>query len=172
MKILLLGYMGSGKSTISKYLGERLNMPFMDLDDYIEAKEQLSIKEIFHSKGEIYFRKKENQYLKDLLSKEDSFVLALGGGTPCYANNMEMILKQDGVVAIYLQLSIPVLVERLKNQKQQRPLIASLKDDQLVEYIAKHLFERRAYYEQANFTIKSDHKSVQEISNEITSLLN
>ncbi len=94
-KITLLGYMGSGKSTIAKIVASRLNLTALDLDEYIIEKEGCSIPDIFQKKGEIYFRKIENQYLKELLESDQSYVLALGGGTPCYANNMELILQES-----------------------------------------------------------------------------
>ena len=89
MKIVLLGYMASGKSTIGKQLSKKLSVQFLDLDDYISEKEQMSISEIFDKKGEVYFRLIEHKYLKAVLEKEEDFILSLGGGTPCYANNMK-----------------------------------------------------------------------------------
>ena len=94
MKITLLGYMGSGKSTVGKELAHALHIPFKDLDDYIIEKEGMSIKEIFQEKGEIYFRLQESRYLKELLHAKEDLVLALGGGTPCYADNMNAIKKE------------------------------------------------------------------------------
>jgi shikimate kinase len=170
VKIVLLGYMGSGKSSIGKVLSKNLSMRFIDLDDYIIEKEKLSIREIFKEKGEIYFRRIEHKYLKDIVSKKDDFILSLGGGTPCYANNMEEINKTDAI-SIYLQASLSTLVQRLLMNKSERPLIASLSSDQIPEFIAKHLFERRYFYEQAKFTLKIDDKSMKELTNEIANLL-
>ncbi len=171
MKVILLGYMGSGKSTIGHSLSKINELPFIDLDEYIESKEGLSIPQIFSTKGEIYFRKQESFYLKGLLNSSDSFVLSLGGGTPCYANNMESITSFKDVHSFYLQLNISNLVTRLKEAKQQRPLISELSDNQLTEYIAKHLFERRDFYQQANTTIKCDGKSLEEVVTEIRMVL-
>ncbi|MCL4137402.1 UNVERIFIED_CONTAM: hypothetical protein GTU68_026081 [Idotea baltica] len=112
MKIVLLGYMASGKSSIGKKLSKRLAMNFIDLDDYIIEKEKLSISEIFETKGEIYFRLIENRYLKEILQNNHNFILSLGGGTPCYANNMELINKEN-VTSIYLQGSVSTMVKRL-----------------------------------------------------------
>lgn len=172
MKVVLLGYMGSGKSTISKYVANLLMLPVLDLDNYIEEREKKTISEIFESKGEIYFRKKEHEYLKELLASKDPFVLALGGGTPCYAGNMNHIIENENTTAVYLQLNLNTLVSRLENQKEKRPLIAQLEKEKLQEFIAKHLFERRSFYEQANIIVKADKKSVKEITEEIVSLLN
>ncbi len=90
MKIVLIGYMGSGKSSVGKKLAEVLGISFMDLDDEIEKREHISIQKIFSKKGEIYFRKIEKEVLQTILIKRDSFVLATGGGTPCYADSMNI----------------------------------------------------------------------------------
>ena len=163
MKIVLLGYMASGKSTIGMLLSKELSMPFIDLDAYIESKEKITIKAIFKTKGEIYFRKIEHAYLSDLLSSEKDFVLSLGGGTPCYANNMESILKAQQTTSFYLQASISLLVERLIKGRENRPMVKEIGDEKLGKYVAKHLFERRFFYEQAHHKIGIDQKDAQEI---------
>lgn len=165
MKIILIGYMGSGKSTVAKELAAALSLPFIDLDDYIVDKEKKSIKDIFEAKGEIYFRLQESKYLKEILEQETDAVLALGGGTPCYANNMELIKKESQ--SFYLKGGIATICNRLRSEKQQRPLIASLSDEQLTEFIAKHLFERRNFYEQADQSISIDNKSIHELLQEL-----
>ncbi len=171
MKIVLLGYMASGKSSIGKLLSKSLNINFIDLDDYIIEKEKKSISSIFKEKGEIYFRRIEHQYLKEIIENYSNFILSLGGGTPCYANNMENI-NDKSINSIYLQANIPTLVNRLIKEKSDRPLIASLEDKQLPEFVAKHLFERRFYYEQAKHTIKIDNKTIETIATEIKDILN
>lgn len=163
VKIVLLGYMASGKSSIGKILSKKLAMRFIDLDDYIIENEKMSISEIFKEKGEIYFRLIENKYLKEILSKKDEFILSLGGGTPCYANNMEEINKEN-TISIYLQGNVSTMVKRLIKKKSKRPLIASLSDDKIPEFVAKHLFERRFYYEQAKITVKIDDKSKKKLA--------
>ena len=171
MKIVLLGYMASGKSSIGKRLSKKLSMRFLDLDDYIIEKEGMPISKIFETKGEVYFRLIENKYLKEILAKDENFILALGGGTPCYANNMEEVKKGD-TLSIYLQGSTATMIERLIRKKSKRPLIASLGDDQIPEFVAKHLFERRAYYEQAKTVVKIDNKTKKEVAEELVLLLN
>ena len=166
MKIVLLGYMASGKSTVGKQLASRLNLPFLDLDTVIEARTEQTIPELFEKKGEIFFRKEEHYALKSVLEEEEGFVLALGGGTPCYGNNMDMVLKM-AEQSVYLQLSINALVERLFHEKSSRPLVQHLQEEDLPEFIGKHLFERRPYYMQATHTIVCDGKSVEEIVEEI-----
>ena len=168
MKIILLGYMGSGKTTIGIQLARKLFLNFTDLDDFIEEKEQQSIKEIFKQKGEIYFRKIEHKYLKQFINENESYVLSLGGGTPCYAGNLDLILKG---LSFYLRGSIPTLFKRLSENKFKRPLISDLSDDQLTEYIAKHLFERSLFYDKATHKISIDNKDIQEIVTEIRILL-
>ncbi|WP_299060773.1 shikimate kinase [uncultured Polaribacter sp.] len=172
MKIVLLGYMASGKSSIGKRLSKKLSISFLDLDDYIIDKEKMSISDIFETKGEIYFRLIEHKYLKEILEKDQNFILALGGGTPCYANNMEAIHKNEDVNSIYLQGSTKTMIERLIRKKAKRPLIASLSDDKIPEFVAKHLFERRPFYEQAKTTIKIDDKTKKDVAEELAQLLN
>lgn len=170
MHIVLLGYMASGKSTIGKQLSEKLGMPFLDLDIYISENKNKSVPEIFSQNGEIYFRKKEHEYLKEVLENQQDCILSLGGGTPCYANNMELIHNQNAI-SIYLKASIQTLSERLLKNKSSRPLVAFLDDDQVPEFIAKHLFERRFFYEQAKKVVVIDQKSASEIVGEIETLL-
>ncbi len=167
MTIFLIGYMGSGKSTIGQKLSTILKYEFVDLDTYIEDKEGKSIPELFKSKGEIYFRKIENQYLKEVL-KFHSAIVSLGGGTPCYGNNMDIIKSTNDTKSIYLKASIPQLAERLMKEKNNRPLISHIKNPEgLIEFIGKHLFERSFFYTQANITISVDSKSINEIVEEI-----
>lgn len=171
MKIVLLGYMASGKTSIGKRLSNGLSMSFLDLDDYIIEKEGMSIAKIFEEKGEVYFRLIENKYLKEILQKEEDFILALGGGTPCYANNMDVINNTDAL-SIYLNGSTATMIERLIRKKAKRPLVASLDDDKIPEFVAKHLFERRPFYEQAKMNIKIDGKKKKEVAEELLDLLN
>ena len=165
MKIVLLGYMASGKSTIGREISKKLYMNFIDLDAYISEQEKMSISEIFKLKGEIYFRRIENTYLKEILNSKEDFVLSLGGGTPCYANNMELIINSEAK-SVYIKASINTLVTRLIGEKSKRPLVANLENEQITEFVAKHLFERRFFYEQATITLSTDNKSIEEIVTE------
>lgn len=156
MKIVLIGYMGSGKSTIGEKLAEVLRIPFMDLDSEIEKQEKSSISTIFSSKGEIYFRKVENRVLKEILLKEERFVLATGGGTPCYGDAMSFLAAQDDVTSIYLKTPLDVLTMRLFSEKEKRPLLSHLQtEEELNDFIRKHLFERAYYYNQADLLIQN-----------------
>jgi shikimate kinase len=168
MNIILIGYMGSGKTSVGKKLSDILDCKFIDLDHFIELKEKMSISEVFNNKGEIYFRKMENFYLLNLLNVNDNRVLALGGGTPCYANNMNAIKNASNTKSIYLKASINSLVQRLEPELNKRPLITHLKSkDELSEFIGKHLFERSYYYSQSDFLITTDNKSIDEIIEDI-----
>jgi shikimate kinase len=170
MKIALIGYMASGKSTIGKILAKELNLSFIDLDHYISDREQMSIPEIFTQKGEIYFRKIETKYLLEVLEKEQEFILSLGGGTPCYGNNMEIILNSDAA-SVYLKASITTITERIRTGKRKRPLVAHLSNEELPEFIGKHLFERQFYYLQSNHSITVDGKQKYEIVDDLLKAL-
>ena len=169
-KIILLGYMGCGKSTIAKLLAKKVCLPYFDLDEIIEKKEKSSVKNIFSEKGEIYFRKLEHEIFSDLIKNQESFVLSLGGGTPCYANNHEL-LNDENVFSIYLSGSVATLFERLRNANTERPLIADKNSDEMKEFIAKNLFDRSYYYNQASYKINIDGKAVENILSEIESVL-
>jgi shikimate kinase len=171
-KIVFIGYMGSGKTTIAKFLAKKLHLPFEDLDQIIENEEKLTVKSIFETKGEVFFRKLEHQTLKNFIALNENFVLSLGGGTPCYANNMNL-LKEKDCITIYLKASLEELYGRLTmhSNKNQRPLIANLKPDEIKEFIAKQLFERSFFYNQAKMIINVDKKSIEEIVQEIEELL-
>ncbi len=171
--IILIGYMGCGKSTVGKRLAEINHMDYVDLDDYIEKKEGATIKDIFKNKGEVYFRKIETAYLQDCLSSLKNTVLSLGGGTPCFGVNMQTIVDAKNSSSVYLQTSIGGLAERLFKEKDKRPLIAHTTTvDELTEFIAKHVFERSQYYLQSEFKVSTDSKSVSQIVDEIVELLN
>jgi shikimate kinase len=154
--------MASGKSTIGREISKKLDMKFIDLDNYISEQEKSSISDIFKVKGEIYFRKIESTYLTEILNSKERFILSLGGGTPCYGNNMELIQNSE-VKSVYIQASIKTLVARLILEKSKRPLVAALENNQITEFVAKHLFERRFFYEQASITVNTDNKSIAEI---------
>ncbi len=168
MKIILLGYMASGKSSIGELLGKIIGYKFVDLDDFIEKKEAMSISEIFARKGEVYFRKVESMYLKELLLSHKKCVISLGGGTPCYGNNMELINSNKEVVSFYLKTSINEIVNRLMNEKEERPLVAQIESNEsLSVFVRKHLFERNSFYMRSDYTIETDQRTKQNIVEEI-----
>ena len=172
MKIVLLGYMASGKTINASKLSEILQISHIDLDTFIEEKENLSVPEIFSKKGEIYFRKIETIYLEELLLSDNDFVLSVGGGTPCYANNIDLIKKH--AISFYLKATAAVLYTHLSIEKEKRPLVSIFKNDELEEFIAKHLFERNQFYLKADHYIEVNmlKKTVAEVCAEIVDIIN
>ncbi|MEI6865595.1 shikimate kinase [Flavicella sp.] len=169
MKIVFIGYMASGKSAVAKEVSNQLNFELIDLDAYIVYREGQDISDIFKEKGEIYFRKKEKEYLNEILSMKTSCVLSLGGGSPCFSGNMELIIKK--ATSFYLRANVATIYNRLLSEKSKRPLVADIADENLQEFIAKHLFERSSYYDQSNYIIPVNDKSVLEISDEVLRIL-
>jgi len=173
MDIYLMGYMASGKSTIGPLLASLLGYDFFDFDSYIVKQEGHSISKIFESKGEIYFRKKEALYLNEILTLETHTpkVVALGGGTPCYGNNLQQLQNAD-IITIYLNLNVELLSKRLWNTREERPVVAQQNSyETLEEFVRKHLFERSFYYNQATHVLKVDNKEPEMIVKEIGELL-
>ena len=170
MKIILVGYMASGKSTVGKLLSESLHIPFYDLDDLIVTNLNLKISEIFEQKGELFFRKKEREILIEFLNSAENYVLALGGGTPCYYDNFELY-QSESIHSIYLKASVSTLLQRLHSQKASRPLVSRLNEEELQEFVAKHLFERSYFYHQVKTVVSIDDKKESEIVLEIVSKL-
>ena len=167
-KILLLGYMGSGKSTTGIELAQVLGYSFLDLDDVIKKREGKSITELFKEHGELYFRATERKCLEDIMNRSDSIVLSLGGGTPCYYDTMDYLLSLKKAKTFYLKASIDTLCNRLFKEKESRPLISHLNHiDDAKEFIGKHLFERNLFYQKAHHQVLIDNKSVNQIVLEI-----
>ncbi len=168
-KILLTGYMASGKTTIALLLAKAAGISYNDLDEIIEENTGKTVSQLFREDGEIKFRRLEHDALKHFIDNDQNFVLALGGGTPCYANN-HLFLQRDDVVSVYLKASVTELTTRLKQQKADRPLLATQPDEELEEFIAKHLFDRSWFYHQAKHVVSIDGKMPEDIVNEIMSL--
>ena len=169
-KIILLGYMGCGKSTIAQNLSKATHIPYLDLDKCIEKRAKQTINEIFELHGEIYFRKLEHEIFVELLQSPEDSIIGLGGGTPCYANNHEL-LKGEGVVSVYLKASIDTLYNRLINNKSKRPLIANMQEEEMREFIAKHLFDRSFYYNHAGYKVSVDDKTIEKTVSDILEIL-
>ena len=163
--------MGSGKSTIGKELSKVLSLPFVDLDQKIEEIEGMSIPELFASKGEIYFRRKERETLFSLMNSNEGLIIATGGGTPCYGDTLKVLQEQSNSMVFYLKVSLNELVTRLQPEKNNRPLIAHLETlDDLNDFVRKHLFERSYYYSQAHQTISAE-ESVEMVTEAIVGTL-
>jgi shikimate kinase len=173
MKLIITGYMGSGKTAVGTALAAKLHLPFLDLDNEIIMQEGRSISEIFSASGEIYFRRKEAEVLQSLLEQETDFILSLGGGTPCYGKNLQLIKDNPETISIYLKTGIDELKKRLIREKESRPLIKELDSPELLEdFIRKHLFERTFYYNQSDLIVSTDGISVSEIVDDILERLN
>ena len=167
MKIILIGYMGSGKSSVGRQLAASLNYKFIDLDQAIAQETGSSISDLFATKGEVYFRKMERKLLAKLLTDSSNLVLASGGGTPCYGD-MIQFLKSVASTTVYLKTSNEELTRRLFNERQQRPLISHLNTELLLnDFIKKHLFERSYFYNQSDLKVATDYRSVETIVEEI-----
>ncbi|MGB0882825.1 MAG: shikimate kinase, partial [Vicingaceae bacterium] len=160
-KIFLIGFMGSGKTTLAKKLAKKLNYVFLDLDDEIEKVEELSITQIFDEKGGEYFRKLEKETLISLVSTNSQFVLSVGGGTPCFYDNMEVI--NNAGTSVYLKYNSGILTSRLINAKTKRPLIKGFNEDELKEFIQNKLSEREQYYKQCKFTLSGNNLKVDDL---------
>ena len=172
MNIILLGYMGVGKSLIGRHLSNILNQKFIDLDEYIETKKSKSIHDIFKDSGDIYFRKIESQFLSDFLLNNTNIILSVGGGTPCYNNNISLINSNNNI-SVYLKDTNLELAKRLFQKKEGRPLISNIKSEKkMIEVVSNHLFEREVFYNQATIKIDCHGNDVNTICKEIISVLN
>jgi len=146
MKIYLIGFMGCGKSKIGRELADLLNFMFVDLDEHIAENQERSIKQIFEEEGEDGFREIERDELAKLSGLFNT-VIATGGGTPCFHDNLEW-MNATGA-SIYLKTPPEILATRLAPEKEHRPLISHLSDQELPDFIHKKILERSAFYEQA-----------------------
>jgi len=151
MKIFLIGFMGCGKSKLGKSLSTKTEQPFLDLDDLVEAKCELSIPEIFAAFGESGFREREKEVLQSSLLAEDT-IIATGGGAPCFFDNMNW-MNQNGLT-IFIDTPTKVLADRLINARVERPLVKGKSLNELIDFIDLKLKERRPFYEQAQITLK------------------
>lgn len=154
MLIYIVGYMGSGKTTFGKKLASALNYHFFDTDKMLETNYKTTIGNLFKKYGEHNFRIIETKILKETFCKKNS-VISTGGGLPCFEDNMILINKNGK--SIYLKRSIEVLFKTLKSsQAKTRPLLEDLKENELFEFISKHLALREEYYNLSNYTIIKD----------------
>jgi len=151
MRIYLIGFMGSGKSTLGRTAAMHYQVPFFETDVEIERKEEMSIADIFNDQGEFYFRSMENQILTATLSVEKSIV-ATGGGLPCHDDNMNWILQHG--ISIYLEWSFDTLKSRLLNHDPSRPMLANFPPGQKEKEIESLFALRLPFYEQAAVTIE------------------
>lgn len=151
--IFLIGYMGCGKSTMGRTVSALTGVPFIDLDNYIERRYHLTVKEIFAQRGEDGFRDIERRMLQEVADFED-VIVACGGGTPCFYDNMDYMNAHG--TTVFLNTPIPRLHTRLMRGRHKRPLIANKSDEELLEFIKKALNERMAFYSKAQINFSTE----------------
>lgn len=152
-RILLIGYMGAGKTTLGRALAAKLGLTFIDLDNYIEQRFCKSISQIFAEKGEEGFRDIERRMLHEVAEFED-VIISTGGGTPCFFDNIDFMNSQG--TTVYLQVPVERLFIRLSIARKQRPLIKDKSDDELKAFIAEQLAKREPHYSKAQHTFEAD----------------
>ena len=174
--LFLIGYMGAGKTTIGKRLAQHLGLPFIDLDWMIEEKYGMKVSCIFKNEGEASFREKERAVLHDIGMKEDA-VIALGGGTPCFSDNMDYI-SQHGT-SVYLKAHTETLINHIRmgtnGKPQSRPLIDGKSDEELTTFISQNLIQREPFYLRANYVVEIEtlrtQQQIDHVCNRIRALL-
>lgn len=149
-RIILIGYMGSGKTTVGKALSKDTGMMFYDLDWYIESRMRKSVPQLFAERGEDCFRKLEYNMLHEVAEFED-VIISCGGGTPCFFDNMDYLNEQGDV--LYLKATPDVLYRHLLMAKVERPLLKGKSPEELIAYITEHLKEREPFYTKARYTL-------------------
>ena len=149
-RIILIGYMGSGKTTVGKALSKETGMMFYDLDWYIESRMRKTVSQIFAEKGEEGFRKIEYNMLHEVAEFED-VIISCGGGTPCFFDNIDYMNQQGPVV--YLKVEPETLYLHLKMSKNDRPLLRGKSQDELITFIREQLKQREPFYTKAHYTL-------------------
>lgn len=165
MKIFLIGFMGCGKTHWGKILSEKLHVPFFDLDEKIVEQQGKSISEIFEEEGEEHFRLLEKDVLHLLTESHENFVMATGGGTPCFYNNIDYLKKQGTVV--WINCSTDCLYKRLIKEKEKRPLIKNISEEELKSYIIKKYSSRKIFYQQATVILPEEVITIENLVNRI-----
>ena len=151
MPLFLIGYMGSGKSTLGRRVAAALGWRFADMDKEIERKAGMTVPEIFSTLGEPAFRQMEHDYILSL-SPDDDVVVATGGGAPCHFDNMDAMNRLG--VTLYLRVPAGELADRLVASRTRRPLIEGKSPESLRAYVDSHLSEREPYYTRATYTLE------------------
>jgi shikimate kinase len=151
--VFLIGMMGSGKTYWAQRIAKDLGIDWIDLDAAIEKETQLTVREIFETEGEAFFRDQENQVLEKVAGNRN-IVIATGGGTPCFHRNIDRMNARG--ITIWIDERIPVLLKRLKPEKDHRPLIRDLSDDQLQDFLSRKLEGRLHFYSQAKYHLQGE----------------
>lgn len=144
---------GAGKSTLGKELAEKLVLPFIDLDKQIETQEKTTIQELFRERGEEYFREVEAQQLREVSTRQHSFIMATGGGSPCFHQSLDF-MKEQGIV-IFMDVQAEVIQERVK-KSSDRPLLSLESDEELKQRLENLRAKRLSFYEQAHLRFSGD----------------
>ena len=150
IRIILVGYMGAGKTTVGKALSKELGIPFYDLDWYIENRRRKKVSQLFDEVGEEAFRKIEHNMLHEVAEFED-VIISCGGGTPCFFDNIDYMNQQGQVV--YLKATPEVLYSHLLMAKTERPLLKGKTPEQLIAFIKEQLAYREQFYSKARYTL-------------------
>ena len=159
-RIFLIGYMGSGKTTVGKLLAKRLGYDFIDMDKHIEEKEFKTVSQIFAERGETEFRLIEQKCLHEV-AKFENTVISTGGGAPCFFDNIKF-MNEHGFT-VYLKLTPAELTNRLEtSHANKRPLLAERKGEELLQFIAEGLSKREPFYEQASYSVPGNNEAIVE----------
>lgn len=154
MRIFLIGFMGCGKTHWGKQLSEKLQIPFFDLDSVIEEQEGKTITAIFAEMGEEYFRMLERDVLYMLTENHETFVMATGGGAPCFFNNIDYLKKRG--TTVWINCSTETVYKRLVKEKETRPLVKNIPDAELKSYIIRKHADRKIFYRQAAVILQEE----------------
>lgn len=149
-KFFLIGMPAAGKTTAGKFISNNTNLELIDLDSEIEKYCGKKIKDIFHEYGEEYFRKIENNLLINIIKINDRFILSLGGGTPCYKNNMDVIKKSG--ISFFIDRDLEFIIKKVRKNKK-RPMFYGIED--IKDYLKKMYASRKKFYNRSNFTVKN-----------------
>lgn len=152
-RIFLTGYMGSGKTTLGRALATAMDIPFIDLDHYIEQRYRKTISQLFAERGEEGFREIERKILHEVGEFED-VIISTGGGTPCFFDNIEYMNEQG--TTVYLDVPVERLFIRLSIARSKRPLIKEKNDEELMTFIKEQLAKRAPHYSKAQYSFKAD----------------
>lgn len=168
MRVYLIGYMGSGKSTAAKRLSALLNMPSFDLDVLFEERYKIEISSFFQRYDETLFRKLESGLLKETTNIPEG-IIATGGGTPCFYDNIHW-MNQNGIT-VYIRMSPVSIAERLKTSRKKRPLVANKDENELLPFIQDSMRQRNIFYSQAQIIVKGENLDLKALSDKIIGLL-
>ena len=166
-RIYIIGYMCSGKSSISRKVAARLGYEAFDTDDLFEEKYHICVQDFFEKYGEDYFRKFESEILKKT-GEMHHVVVSTGGGTPCFFDNMQW-MKENGST-IFVRVSPLTSFHRIMKAKRKRPLVYGKSEEELFQYVENHYNSRLPFYEQADFTVKGENLDIDEIMNYLSQL--